>query len=866
MKKIIGSVIFALIVTVVVAFAQYLPDIIVTGTNGPWTDSRAYVSLNAAITAIGTDQRNVYIIRQENFAGAIPANVNLHFLGDGSINATGAVTINTKSIEGPNDRIFYGASNYDFIRGSILKCAWFEDFDEAILETVDDELTLVMTRNELATITQAIGNAVTLKWESSGNSLSINTGIVVSNIKQIEAGDYKIVKGVGRFDFNNGAVLRSTWFSQLRVAGKHIDNSEVTLEIRKSETLDYDYVFPITTTFKPIYGNILTDSADSDLTINGEIIASPGQRMFNWGNGTGDIILGMLGVKHPELFGALDDSGVTDNTDYINDALEDGGIIELRAPNGGHYEITGALTIAVAGTKFRSINNAEIVQATSNTPGINITVSNVDVIGIKLTGPQFAVSQANENGINTTGADSANYITDINILGCDINTWGRYGIYSQFVDNFDFSDNKVYDMFFSGIACLSDTNGLINKNKITDITGNIAGRSYGIFLTRIEHNSLVTHPRCSYITVDDNEVYNVTDWTAYDTHGGEEITFSNNRSYDCFNGLAVGSANNGGATATFAPLNVNVIGNTFNSGVTDGTAGFGISYTGALNVQSATGSVVGNIMDGFGDEDFATGTAMSFFNTDGVIITGNSILRPGRMGVLFGPNNVGTMFKGNTIFDAWSETFNPYGVRLNGANNTPVIEGNYFAKGTKAAAFDFSSAVAIAVSINDVAGNTPQIGRNYIKDVTWELNDDGFNAAKIDLSSSATSGVGEDDLSTFPIEAGMFARRGFFSVQAAGTKSGANDNKTLKFYVGATAITFHAAANNVNNWTFNATVVSLTSNSQGIMWVGTDGATVLSGYDTAAEDSTADFDIKLTGECANLNDTITQKLFTRIPY
>lgn len=411
MRKIIGSVIFALIVTVVVAFAQYLPDIIVTGTSGPWTDSRAYTSLNAAITAIGTDQRNVYIIRQENFAGAIPANVNLHFLGDGSINATGATTINTKSIEGPNDRIFYGASNYDFIRGSILKCAWFEDFDEAILETVDDEVTLVMTRNELAATTQAIGDAVTLKWESSGNSLSINVGIIVSNIKQIEAGDYKIVKGVGRFDFDDGIILKSTWFSQLRVAGKHIDNSEVIMEIRKSETMDYDYTFLIGTNLRFLDGNIITVAVGRTLTINSpeNIIAGDRQRILA---GAGSTTF-TTGGRASMLWVALSD-GATDDTTEIQmfaDGLNEGST--LFFPKGtSYYLISNTIDLDVAGDiTIECENGAEIRQTVTNEDGFNtdqdwITFKNCTMqgLGTYITDSSTVNTQAL---INTTGEHTA---------------------------------------------------------------------------------------------------------------------------------------------------------------------------------------------------------------------------------------------------------------------------------------------------------------------------------------------------------------------------------------------------------------------------------------------------------------------------
>ena len=129
------------------------------------------------------------------------------------------------------------------------------------------------------------------------------------------------------------------------------------------------------------------------------------------------------------------------------------------------------------------------------------------------------------------------------------------------------------------------------------------------------------------------------------------------------------------------------------------------------------------------------------------------------------------------------------------------------------------------------------------------------------VSSTSTSGTGEDNLKTTTIPASMMETVSGFKVFAAGTKTGAGGNKTLKFYFGATSVTFHAAANNTNDWRFEAYVYNTgATNTQGISWVGYDGATILQGYDTAAIDTTAAVTMKITGECASAADTITQTL------
>ena len=104
--------------------------------------------------------------------------------------------------------------------------------------------------------------------------------------------------------------------------------------------------------------------------------------------------------------------------------------------------------------------------------------------------------------------------------------------------------------------------------------------------------------------------------------------------------------------------------------------------------------------------------------------------------------------------------------------------------------------------------------------------------------------------------------RGGLRITASGTKTGAGGNKTLKFFFGITSVTFHAAANSTNDWRFEAVIFNTATNAQVITWIGHDGATPLQGYDTAAIDTTADVIVKITGECANAGDTITQKIFS----
>jgi len=123
----------------------------------------------------------------------------------------------------------------------------------------------------------------------------------------------------------------------------------------------------------------------------------------------------------------------------------------------------------------------------------------------------------------------------------------------------------------------------------------------------------------------------------------------------------------------------------------------------------------------------------------------------------------------------------------------------------------------------------------------------------------ATSGTGEDDLFSVAIPADTLGKYGGIRLTAYGIKAGANGNKTIKLHWGSTSWTVHAAANNTNDWRVQAIIVgNKATNSQKVSWTCMDGTTLTQGYEAATEDTTAAVTLKLTGECANAGDTITQ--------
>jgi len=124
---------------------------------------------------------------------------------------------------------------------------------------------------------------------------------------------------------------------------------------------------------------------------------------------------------------------------------------------------------------------------------------------------------------------------------------------------------------------------------------------------------------------------------------------------------------------------------------------------------------------------------------------------------------------------------------------------------------------------------------------------------------SSTSGTGEDTLAT--IDVPQYAHNAFagFKICAAGTKTGANGNKTLKWYWGVDAITFHAAANDENDWQLETTVLFFDNDSVRLMLRGYNNTTLIQDYSGISGNDldAGDITTKLTAECAHADDEIT---------
>jgi len=414
--------------------------------------------------------------------------------------------------------------------------------------------------------------------------------------------------------------------------------------------------------------------------------------------GAGTVAFNSAGTIYPQWWGANNNDTSDDNTamaaavaSYIA-----GSKIFLRGGS-QYYSISAALAISKDVTIEGEGESSEIRQATTQTEGLEITTSNVTLKGINLVGPSYLATKSGEDAIKAYGADSSNYISKLKVYDCFISNWGAYGVYGNFVEDFEIHNNEIENIYYAGIQGLSCRQGTVEHKKIS-----------------------------SDISVAHNTIRNIPKWKACDTHAGERISFVDNKIEGCFRGIGAGPASDG-SDYMWAPIDCHILGNEMDSGVADGTYGLGASiigaYSGAAIQEVATGIIAGNTIRGYGDEDYATNGAVHVETTQGVVVNGNTIINAGRCGVYVYARNQGVVVISNAIVDPWTDGLAlGYGVFVDTIDNTGYIGGNTFSLdalvGVKTHVLDE------AIRVDNSAGCEFVLGLNHSEATTY-LTDAG---------------------------------------------------------------------------------------------------------------------------------------------
>ena len=399
----------------------------------------------------------------------------------------------------------------------------------------------------------------------------------------------------------------------------------------------------------------------------------------------------VFNVKHLDFGGGAKGDGVTDDTLAIQSALDTadaGSVVYFPV---GTYKITSALTVTTAGLTIMGAGVKSILeQATSNTSALSVSASDVTVRNIKLVGPQFAASQTDERAITASGASSSSYISGLRVENCELTTWGRFGVFMEFVEDFFITNTHIEDIYYGAVFGQSVRRGIISNNRIENIPASGSVESYGIALLRQDITSLSTHPRSSDVVVDGNVIKSIKGKAALEARGGERIVFSSNTILECVWGINVGPSKNTSAADTYAPIDCVVTGNVIDSNqYSEHIQGMQLAgaRSGSTLTAAATGcTVTNNVFRECGGENSGasgadTDRAIYVDSTESCKVAGNIFVQPSRNGVYLDQHNNGFAVNDNTFVDAWTTSGSAYanGVLVSGnGNNKGIISNNTF--------------------------------------------------------------------------------------------------------------------------------------------------------------------------------------------
>jgi len=259
-------------------------------------------------------------------------------------------------------------------------------------------------------------------------------------------------------------------------------------------------------------------------------------------------------------YGATGD-GSTDDTAALQAAITAAAGGKLYISEGTY--LTGALTISSALSIEGDGYGKTVLKASSSAGSLNLITSSVGNISISdltvdlnNTANTIAAGYvASRNGIYVYGLVGT-YIANV-YLKVQVKNCGEAGIKLKYVDRARLDHVDIDRCGQYGIYCLSCSNVWVESPDIYDVFPGNGGsapylNAYGITFT---YSS--TDPACTDCTVANGMVDYVTGWSAYDTHGGQQVRFINCSSRNCAEGVAIQSTASG-----YESFDVQIIGGT----------------------------------------------------------------------------------------------------------------------------------------------------------------------------------------------------------------------------------------------------------------------------------------------------------------
>lgn len=398
-------------------------------------------------------------------------------------------------------------------------------------------------------------------------------------------------------------------------------------------------------------------------------------------------------------------TGVVD-TDYATlelalAATSAGGVLEIH----GTYSRSTAFVIDKTCTvRFQG---GSITTTVASIAAISVTADNVTIIAPVITGTGDSAGDVGA-AISAIGTVSAP-ILGLQISDAKIQELSQWGIYLEHVHAFSVKDSQLQNIAYGAIAMLSCVGGEVTGNTITNVSmpSPFVG-AYGIMMTRNSTQTISVAPRTSNILVSGNIVDGVPTWEGIDTHGGQNLTITGNKVFNCNTGIALVPCPNSSGVDTWAPVNCIVTNNIVDSKTSDGSRAMGISVTGAgtatdVAVEYASVTVANNTVIDHGNQASTSSGGISIVYARGSVIANNTIIRPAMCGLLIINANYGLVVSGNTVEDVWTtDSALTAAVYVKSQYNFFSVSGTQINRGAKTATLVNSRGLNTAASTNNV--------------------------------------------------------------------------------------------------------------------------------------------------------------------
>lgn len=360
--------------------------------------------------------------------------------------------------------------------------------------------------------------------------------------------------------------------------------------------------------------------------------------------------------------------------------------------------------------------------------------------GGKLVGAGNSAYVGGSVAMRCTGTNNApaapTYVLGPEIDGVEIDGWGEYGFFGQYLDGGHFRGSEgVKNIGYGGVCTASCNDFKVYFNVITDVTpGSGGGDAYGTFASRSNGTSETAEPRSYNAIMSHNVVKRVTatggNGHAVDTHGGVGVSAHGNNIQDCQGGIFFTASSISGVQ-TLGPKHCAAVGNTIRSTL---RTNYGILLSGATNAgvvaEYAEGCVItGNTVEGHGAG--STAGAVRLQATYGSVVQGNDIVRPACNGIALDADNVGFSISGGTITDPYDNSYaSPNCIIVVGNNNTGYIGG---------VSFNFkNAALGTYVAIGSIRTGSALTGLDLDID---RCPHNGIDATHLQLQLGTSSGV-----------------------------------------------------------------------------------------------------------------------------